>query len=86
MDSELLEYRKKITLPGNSVVRPIRDVSYTATIGEDSERDVRDARRLRQGQKEARGDTRGYEGKRRDAGRRESRAVRGRDVLGWPPS
>lgn len=28
-------------------------VSYTATIGEDSDRDVRDARRLRQGQKEA---------------------------------
>lgn len=36
-------------------MRPIRDVSYTAAIGEDSERDVRDARRLRQGQKEAMG-------------------------------
>ena len=33
-------------------MRSIHDVSYTAAIGEDSERDVRDARRLRQGQNE----------------------------------
>ena len=36
-------------------MRPIHDVSYTAAIGEDSERDVRDTRRLRQGQNEVLG-------------------------------
>jgi len=55
---------QEISLPGNSGVRSVHDVSYTAAIGEDSERDVRDARRLRQGQKEARG-TREGTGRRR---------------------
>lgn len=81
-----------IVLPRNTIARDVYVTHLTAAMGEDSSRDVQRMRegRLRQGQKEARvaseGDENSGERGGNGVGRRESRAVRGRDVLGWPPS